>query len=177
MNTLSYPIGPFEMPGAVAAEDIQIYIQEIADLPANFKAAVAGLSNEQLDTPYRPEGWTVRQVVHHVPDSHMSGYKRFHWALTEDKPTIKDYNEKAWAALSYQRQMPPEVSLGILESLHMRWVYLFRSLTETDWQRTFVHPDPAYDGEYRLTDALAMYAWHGKHHLAHITSLKERMQW
>lgn len=175
MNTLSYPIGPFEMPDQVTTEDIQQYIQQITDLPAQLKAVVKDLDNEQLNMPYRPEGWTVRQVIHHVPDSHMNGYIRFQWTLTEDTPTIKAYNEGAWAALEYQNQVPPEVSLGILEMIHARWVYLLRSLNEEDWQKKFIHPED--NNNYTLKDALALYAWHGKHHLAHITTLKKRMGW
>lgn len=175
MNTLSYPIGPFEMPDQVTTEDIQQYIQQITDLPGQLKVTVKELDDEQLNMPYRPEGWTVRQVIHHVPDSQINGYIRFQWTLTENTPTIKAYNEQAWATLEYQNQVPPEVSLDILEMIHARWVYLLRSLSEEDWDRVFIHPED--NNKYTLKDALALYAWHGKHHLAHITTLKERMGW
>jgi len=175
MNQLSYPIGQFTIPDQITSEDIQQYIERIASLPTKMNAAVAGLTSEQLQTPYRPEGWTVLQVIHHVPDSHMNAYIRFQWGLTEDAPTIKVYNEKAWTALEYLNEVPPEVSLGILETVHQRLVYLLRSLDETSWNRTFFHPE--YNQKYSLKQALAMYAWHGDHHLAHITSLKERMNW
>ncbi len=175
MHHLSYPIGEFSLPDQVTTHDIQQYIDRIASLPEKMRTAVAGLTPEQLRTPYRPEGWTVLQVIHHVPDSHMNGYIRFQWTLTENTPTIKAYLEQAWANLEYQSQLPPEVSLGILDMVHQRWVYLLRSLEEAQWNRTFVHPEDQH--EYALKQALALYAWHGDHHLAHITSLKERMNW
>ncbi|OJJ23872.1 metal-dependent hydrolase [marine bacterium AO1-C] len=175
MNQLSFPIGQFTTPDQVTPEEIQQFIERIAALPAKMRATVANLTPEQLNTPYRPEGWTVLQVIHHVPDSHMNAYIRFQWGLTEDAPTIKVYNEKDWTALEYLNEVPPEVSLTILESVHQRLVYLLRSLDEASWNRTFFHPE--YNQEYSLKQALAMYAWHGDHHLAHITSLKERMNW
>jgi len=137
-----------------------------------LKAAVAGLSAEDLDTPYRPGGWTVRQLVHHVPESHMNSYIRYKWALTEDEPTIKPYFEDRWAELSDARTCPVEPSLALLESLHQRWVTLLRGLTEEDWKRTFRHPDL---GLVRLDQNAALYAWHGRHHVAHITNLRERI--
>lgn len=147
-------------------------MDEIAGTPARLKAAVAGLSAEQLDTPYRPGGWTVRQLVHHVPESHMNSYIRYKWALTEDEPTIKPYYEDRWAELSDARTSPIEPSLALLESLHQRWITLLRGLTEEDWKRTFRHPDL---GLIRLDQNAALYAWHGRHHVAHITSLRERL--
>jgi len=139
-----------------------------------LRAAVAGLRPEQLDTPYRPGGWTVRQVVHHVPDSHMNSYMRFKLALTEDEPTIKPYDEKLWAELADTPATPVEVSLTLLESMHDRWVRLLRSLQDAHFERQFRHPEL---GVVRLDRNLALYAWHGKHHVAHITSLRERMSW
>ena len=139
-----------------------------------MRAAVAGLTPEQLDTPYRPGGWTVRQVVHHVPDSHINSYVRFKLALTEEEPTIKPYDEARWAKLADTATTPVEVSLTLLDSLHSRWVPLLQSLTEADFARQFRHPEL---GMVRLDRNLALYAWHGKHHVAHITSLRERMGW
>ena len=149
-------------------------IEEIASTPANLRSAVQGLSESQLQTPYRPEGWTVRQVVHHVPDSHMNSYVRFKLALTEDDPTIKTYAEDRWAELPDSKSTPIEVSLTMLDSLHDRWVRLLRSFTPEQWQRTFRHPDL---GPMSLEKALALYAWHGRHHVAHITELRKRMSW
>ena len=171
---LQYPVGRFEFPREVSSEDRARFIQEIADTPANLRAAVAGLSAEQLDTPYRPGGWTVRQVVHHVPDSHMNSYVRFRLALTEDEPTIKPYDEARWAELPDSRTGRIETSLALLESLHERWVLLLRSLSDGDFRRQFRHPEL---GAVSLEKNLALYAWHGRHHVAHITSLRERMGW
>jgi len=171
---LQYPVGRFEFPREVSSEDRARFIQEIADTPANLRAAVAGLSAEQLDTPYRPGGWTVRQVVHHVPDSHMNSYVRFRLALTEDEPTIKPYDEARWAELPDSRKGRIETSLALLESLHERWVLLLRSLSDGDFRRQFRHPEL---GAVSLEKNLALYAWHGRHHVAHITSLRERMGW
>ena len=142
--------------------------------PAELRAAVHGLSPEQLDTPYRLEGWTVRQVVHHLPDSHMNSFIRFKLALTEEEPTIKPYDEDLWARLGDVRNTPVEVSLRLLESLHQRWVVLLRSLGDEDWPRKFRHPEL---GVMSLERNLALYAWHGRHHVAHITALRERMGW
>jgi hypothetical protein len=171
---LQYPIGPFAWPADVSADQRRQYIDEIAQAPANLRAAVADLTGEQLDTPYRPGGWTVRQVVHHVPDSHLNSYLRFKLALTEDEPTIKPYDQSRWAELADVRVAPVETSLVLLESLHHRWVSLLGSLSESDFARTFRHPEI---GIVRLDKNLALYAWHGRHHAAHITSLRERMGW
>lgn len=174
MENLSFPIGKFTYSGPASEEQKSVFIDEIAQTPARLKTAVAGLSNTQLDTPYRPAGWTVRQVVHHVPDSHLNAYVRFKLALTEDNPTIKPYAEDRWADLSDTQSTPIEVSLTLLESLHDRWVRLLRSLTPEQWKRTFRHPQL---GEMTLEKTVAMYAWHGKHHVAHITELQKRMSW
>jgi hypothetical protein len=171
---LQYPIGRFEFPREVSDQDRARFIQEIAQTPSNLRAAVAGLSESQLDTPYRPGGWTVRQVVHHVPDSHMNSYVRFRLALTEDEPTIKPYDQSRWAELADSRTARIETSLALLESLHERWVLLLRSLSPEDWRRQFRHPEL---GVVSLEKNLALYAWHGRHHVAHITSLRERMGW
>lgn len=135
---------------------------------------MAGLTSEQLDTPYRPDGWTVRQVVHHVPESHMNAYIRFKLALTEDEPTIKPYDEVAWAKLPDVESTPIEVSLTMLDALHDRWVRVLKEMRDADFARTFRHP---HLGLVRLEGNLALYAWHGKHHLAHITSLRDRKGW
>lgn len=174
MNDLRFPIGKFQYDGVPNAEQKQLLLGEIAQTPANLRAAVRGLSEAQLDTEYRPGGWTVRQVVHHVPDSHLNSYVRFKLALTEDDPTIKTYAEDRWAQLADSKATPIEVSLTLLDSLHDRWVRLLRSLSDEDWRRTFRHPDL---GPMTLEKTLALYAWHGKHHVAHVTELRKRMSW
>lgn len=174
MSDLSYPIGKFHFDGPPTEEQKQKSIDDIEGAPANLRAAVKELSPKQLDTPYRPGGWTVRQVVHHVPDSHMNAYIRFKLALTEDEPTIKPYEQQLWAELADTKETPIEVSLTLLESLHERWVFLLRSLRPGDWKRTFRHPEL---GLVPLEKNLALYAWHGKHHVAHITELRKRERW
>src|SRR5580700_6886701 len=171
---LRYPVGKFRFPKSVSVQDLNSFIDQMAATPARMRAAVAGLSDAQLDTPYRPGGWTVRQVVHHIPDSHINSYTRFRLALTEDEPVIKPYEEKRWADLSDARTLPVEVSLALLDSLHARWVPLLRSLSDADWKRSFRHPEL---GLVSLENNAALYAWHGRHHVAHITSLRERMGW
>ena len=176
MNDLSYPIGSFSLKEVtVAPEDRTGLITAIAELPAQFRSAVHGLNEAQFDTPYRPGGWTVRQVVHHVPDSHLNAYVRFKLALTEENPTIKTYEEARWAELPDTAGTQIGVSLVLLEALHRRWVILLKSMSDQQWSRTFFHPDQ--QASFRLDAILAMYAWHGKHHTAHITRLRERMGW
>ncbi|MGA1987415.1 MAG: YfiT family bacillithiol transferase [Candidatus Sulfotelmatobacter sp.] len=174
MTDLRYPISKFHFDGPLTEEQKQKSLDDIASAPANLRKAVKGLSEAQLDTPYRPDGWTVRQVVHHVPDSHMNAYIRFKLALTEDEPTIKPYAEDRWAKLADTKSTPTEVSLTMLESLHDRWVRLLRSLGPEDWKRTFRHPEM---GAMTLEKTLALYAWHGRHHVAHVTGLRERSGW
>ncbi|HEV2445582.1 MAG TPA: putative metal-dependent hydrolase [Candidatus Sulfopaludibacter sp.] len=171
---LSYPIGKFAWPASVSAEERRQAIAEIAAAPDRFRRAIEGLDDAQLDTAYRPGGWTVRQVVHHVSDSHMNSYCRFRLALTEDDPTIKPYAEDKWAELADARTAPVGSSLQLLESLHARWVALLSNLSEGEWQRTFRHPE---HGSMRLDVTLAMYAWHCRHHAAHILNLRQRMGW
>jgi len=171
---LSYPIGRFEYPESVTPEMRARWIGEIEAAPAQFRAAVQGLTERQLDTPYRPGGWTVRQVVHHLADSHLNAYVRFRLALTEDEPTIKPYDQSKWAELPDARTAPAEISLQLIDSLHQRWVLLLRSMSEADFARTFLHPER---GVMRLDTCLAMYAWHNRHHAAHIAGLRERMGW
>jgi hypothetical protein len=149
-------------------------IDEIAAAPAQLRAAVAGLDDAQLDTPYRQDGWTVRQVVHHVFDSHVNAYVRFRWALTEDAPLIKAYDEKEWARLPDAVSAPVAVSLDLLDALHKRWLILLRALTPEDFERKWISPD---FGELGVGVLLQIYAWHGQHHVAHITSLREREGW
>jgi uncharacterized damage-inducible protein DinB len=171
---LRYPVGPFEFAGTSSPEQRQTFIDEIAATPEKMRAAVAGLSDEQLDTPYRPGGWTVRQVVHHVPDSHLNSYCRFKLALTEDHPTIKAYDENLWANTADARTAPVDMSLDLLEALHRRWVLFLRSFDEQDFSRTFNHPEL---GTVSVEKNVALYALHGRHHVAHITSLRERNGW
>ena len=169
-----YPIGHFKLEGTPTGEQVKQAINEIAEAPAQLRAAVENLTPEQIETPYRPDGWTVRQVVHHVPDSHLNSYCRFKLALTEDEPTIKAYHEDRWAELGDVRAAPIEVSLALLESLHERWVLLLKSLAPTDFERTFRHPEI---GIVSLAQSACLYGWHGRHHVAHISSLRERMGW
>ncbi len=175
MEDLRYPIGKFAYAGSLTAGERTTCIARIAAAPAKLRAAVDGLSDVQLDTPYRPGGWTVRQVVHHVPDSHLNAYTRVRLTLTEQVPTIRPYEEARWAELPDARGAPVAVSLGLLEALHVRWVLLLRQLGGDDWAKTFIHPE--HRREWTLDELLAMYAWHGDHHVAHITSLRGRMKW
>jgi len=174
MSDPRYPIGKFHFEGAPSQDQRAKFVADIEQTPAAIRAAVKNLSPEQLDTPYRDGGWTVRQVVHHVPDSHMNAYVRYKLALTEDEPTIKPYAEDRWAELADTQSTPIEVSLALLESLHVRWVRLLRSLRDEDWKRNFRHPEL---GVVSLEKNLALYSWHGRHHCAHITELRRRMGW
>ena len=174
MEELRYPVGRFSPDRGISEEERRRMIQEIASLPGRLRDAVSGLSRPHLDTPYRPAGWTVRQVVHHVADSHVNAYVRFKLALTEDQPTIKPYDEAAWAELPDARTEPVEVSLTILDAVHHRWTRILGELNEEEWQRTFVHPDL---GELTLETNLQLYEWHGRHHLHHVTTLAEREGW
>ena len=173
MTDLRYPIGEFRLPGERSPSDRPLAIRDIAEAPGRLRAAAKGLSDRQLDTQYRPDGWTVRQVVHHLPDSHVNSYVRLKLALTEDVPTIRTYDEAAWAELP-DAAAPIEMSLALLERLHERWVYLWQRLAELDWSRRLRHPDL---GEMAVDELLAFYAWHGKHHVAHITGLRDREGW
>ncbi|HUQ49728.1 MAG TPA: bacillithiol transferase BstA [Terriglobales bacterium] len=171
MNTdPRFPIGKPELEETLTPAKRLQHIETIADL----RAAIKGLTDIQLDTPYREGGWSVRQVVHHLPDSHLNSYVRFKLALTEDQPTIKPYDEAAWASLPDSSNTPVEVSLQLLESLHTRWVQLMKSLTPADFARTFKHPER---GAMNLDKNLCLYAWHGPHHIAHIQALRDRMGW
>jgi hypothetical protein len=173
MDDLRFPIGKF-VPDTATTRDRQAsWIRQIAEAPALLRAAVNGLNGSQYDVPYRPDGWTVRQVVHHVPDSHLNAYCRFKFALTEDNPTIKAYDEAAWANVADTAGTPPEVSLALLDALHQRWVVLLESMTWADFERPLQHPER---GTITLDWMLQLYAWHGRHHVAHVTSLRARKQ-
>lgn len=171
---LSYPVGKYDWPKTIALEMRKPWIDEIAAAPAHLRRAVQGLNDAQLDTPYRPGGWTVRQVVHHVADSHMNSFLRFRLALTEQEPVIKPYDQDAWAALSDSRTAPVEISLRLIEGLHARWVALLSTFGDVEYSRTFRHPEI---GLMRLDSTLGLYAWHCRHHAAHITGLRDRMGW
>ena len=172
---LRYPVGKFDFETPVNAADYPKLIAAIAETPVALRSAVAGLSRDQLETRYRPGGWTVKQVVHHVPDSHLNAYTRFKLALTESEPTIKTYDEAAWAELPDSRKVPMEVSLDLLDALHLRWVSLLRSMDAADFDRGLRHPE--HGRVLTLKQMLGLYAWHGRHHVAHITSLRTREGW
>ncbi|SEN32830.1 DinB superfamily protein [Chitinophaga rupis] len=172
LEQLQYPIGRFEAPMLIKPEDLKIYINDIRYLPSLLEIAVQDLDAWQLNTPYRPGGWTVMQVVHHVADSHMNALTRFKLALTEDNPVIKPYDEAAWAKLGDMERTPINMSITLLHALHARWVNLMESMSPEDWERSFVHPE--HNTTFKLKTVAANYAWHGKHHFAHIEKLKER---
>jgi len=169
-----FPVGQFSAPHSVTPQLRNSAIEEIAATPAKLRAALHGLSDAQLETPYREGGWTLRQVTHHLADSHMNAYIRWRFALTETGPTIKPYNEADWAKLEDAEHAPVEVSLRLLEPLHERWVRLIRSMQPEGFARTFVHPD---HGARTLDWMLFLYAWHGRHHTAHIIELKKQKNW
>lgn len=169
-----YPIGRFDRNINITREMRSDFIKTIETLPSQLKKEVENLSPQQLDTPYRDGGWTIRQVVHHIPDSHVNSYVRFKLALTEDNPQIKTYEESLWAELPDTFNSPIEISLQLLDSVHKRWAILLRSLTDEQFEKTFQHPEW---GNITLSKTLALYAWHSKHHLAHITELKKKMGW
>jgi DinB superfamily len=171
---LRYPVGPCEYPSVVSPEARKRHVDDLAALPLRLRDAVNRLDDGQLDTPYRPEGWTVRQVVHHLADSHMNAYVRFRLGLTEQQPTIKPYDEKLWAELPDSRRAPIEMSLSLLDGLHHRWVLLLSAMSDSDYARTIHHPE---SGVLRLDTYLCTYGWHCRHHVAHITSLRDRSGW
>jgi hypothetical protein len=174
MSDLAYPISRFQRPDSLTDAQRRAAIDSIAGTPERFRAAVTGLDQRQLDTPYRPGGWTVRQVIHHVPDSHMNAMTRFKLALTEEHPSVKSYDEAAWANLEDARSTPVETSLTLLDVLHDRWVRVLRAMRPTDFARTLHHPE---SGTLSLDQMLALYDWHGRHHTAHVTNLRTRNGW
>src|SRR5215467_16214147 len=174
MEDMRFPVGKFHYDGPPTPEQQRSFLEAIAQTPAQLRAAIKGLSDAQLDTPYRPEGWTVRQVVHHVPDSHLNAYTRFKLALTEDTPTIKPYDEAKWARLEDSRSTPIATSLALLDAVHDRWIRVLRAMSPSDFARTLNHPE---NGTMNLDQLLALYEWHGKHHVAHVTNLRSRNGW
>jgi DinB family protein len=174
MEDLRYPVGRFQRPQSLEPKQRRAAIDTIAEAPTKLRTAVSGLTDAQLDTPYRPEGWTVRQVVHHVPDSHLNAYTRFKLALTEDTPTIKPYNEAAWATLEDSKSTPVATSLALLDAVHDRWVRILRAMSASDFSRTLNHPE---NGVMNLDQMLALYEWHSRHHVAHVTTLRDRSGW
>jgi uncharacterized damage-inducible protein DinB len=172
---LRYPVGKFDWSAPIDPADYPRLIAEIAACAGALRSAVAGLSRDQLETHYRPGGWTVKQLVHHVPDSHLNAYTRFKLALTEDEPTIKTYDEAKWAELADSQKVPIDVSLDLLDSLHQRWVALLRSMDPSDFNRGLRHPE--HERIVTLEQLLGLYAWHSRHHVAHITALRQREGW
>ena len=174
MEDLRYPVGRFQRPQSLEPKQRRAAIDTIAEAPTKLRAAVAGLTDGQLDTPYRPEGWTVRQVIHHVPDSHLNAYTRFKLALTEDTPTIKPYDEAAWAKLEDSKSTPVATSLALLDAVHDRWIRILRAMSPSDFSRTLNHPE---NGVMNLDQMLALYEWHSRHHVAHVTNRRQRSGW
>lgn len=175
LEPLKYPIGKYENPSSITESQLSEWIQILENLPAKLKALVTGLTEEQLETPYRPGGWTVRQTIHHIADSHHNSYIRFKWALTEDKPVIKAYDERAWAALFDTKSAPIALSLNHLGAVHAKLVYLLKGLSNGDLKRKFVHPEGLV--ETSLDENIGRYAWHSEHHYAHIENLLKRQGW
>ena len=175
IEQLKYPIGKFDIPQHITSEEIKKWITDISELPEKLNKAVRSLSKEQLDTPYRPEGWTLKQLVHHIADSHMSALLRFKWSLTEDEPTIKAYDEKAFADLYDSKFTPVEISLNFISALHAKWLILLENMSATDFERSFVHPQTG--SRFKLKEILGHYSWHGKHHYAHLENLLKRKGW
>ncbi|MGI8466892.1 MAG: YfiT family bacillithiol transferase [Pyrinomonadaceae bacterium] len=171
---LRFPIGKFEKPQTITAETRDKFIKTIEALPPNLKDAIEGLSDEQLDAPYRPEGWSVRQLVHHIADSHLNSFCRFKLGLSEDMPTIKPYDEAVWAEMADSKNAPVELSMSIIDGLHARWTRLLKSMTNDDFAKQINHPE---HGAMTLGELLALYDWHSRHHTAHITKLRERNDW
>lgn len=175
LEKLKYPIGKFITPKTYSSDYILAKIEEIESLPERLKKETGDLNNDQLNTPYRPGGWTVRQVIHHCAESHMNCFIRIKWTLTENNPVIKPYDENLWSALPDNLHMPIESSLTLLEGLHARLAFLMKSLSKTELEKSFIHPEN--NSEYKIKEIIGLYAWHGNHHLAHITSLKKYKNW
>lgn len=175
LEKLKYPLGKFQAPKEYSPEYIADKIEEIESFPEKLKKETIHLTDEQLDTPYRPGGWTVRQVIHHCAESHMNCYIRLKWALTENNPVIKAYDEVLWSELHDNLNMPIQPTLTLLEGLHYRLGYIMKNLSEADLEKSFIHPEN--NSEYRIKQIIGSYAWHGNHHLAHITTLKKYKNW
>ncbi|MBT8296093.1 MAG: putative metal-dependent hydrolase [Gramella sp.] len=175
LEELKYPIGKAEIPEKITSDNIQRWISDISELPKKLEDAVRKLSQEQLATPYRPEGWTLKQLIHHIADSHMNALLRFKWALTEEEPTIKAYNEKAFAELYDSKLAPVEISLQFISAIHGKWVILLENMSTLDYEKTFVHPDNGH--RYTLKESLGHYSWHSRHHFAHLQNLIARKGW
>ncbi|MBP1223480.1 YfiT family bacillithiol transferase [Flavobacterium sp. 1355] len=175
LEKLKYPIGKFEVPSTYTSEYISTKIEEIRIFPERIKKETLHLSDEQLDTRYRPGGWSLRQLIHHCAESHMNGFIRTKWSLTENIPIIKAYDEVIWAELPDNLKMPIAPTLNLLEGLHYRWTFIMQNLSETDLQKSFIHPEN--NTEYSIKQVIGTYAWHGNHHLAHITNLKKYKNW
>lgn len=175
LEILRYPVGKYKVLENPNQEDLEHFIDTIEAAPAKLRATLDGLSASQLDTPYRPDGWTLRQVTHHVCDSHLNSFIRFKWTLTEDNPTIKTYHEALWAEQPEEKSGPIDLSLDLLDTLHRRWVVVLRNISAQEWNRTFVHPET--NRTLNLKWLVGLYAWHGAHHTGHIQSLKDRMGW
>jgi uncharacterized damage-inducible protein DinB len=174
IEEIRYPVGEFGLDPEVTPEKRKVWIEQMEEAPAKLRTALLGLSEEQLDTRYRKDGWTLRQVVHHLADAQLNGFTRFKLALTEDSPAIKTYEEDLWSETADGREAPVNLSVDLLAALHARWVILLKSLTEKEFARTFRHPQR---GELRIDDAIQLYAWHCVHHTAHISKLRERKGW
>ena len=174
MEDLRYPIGPFQPKSPLTESERKQLIRQIAETPSLLRKAIANLDDAKLDTPYRPGGWTGRQVVHHLPDSHLNSYVRFKLALTEHEPTIRPYEQQQWAEMPEAKNAPVDISLDLLETLHRRWVIVLEHLSPADFARTLLHPE---SGTMNLDRLLQLYAWHGRHHVAHITQLRKRNGW
>jgi hypothetical protein len=174
MDDIRYPVGPCVWPAEVSAEDRQQHIRDIAEMPAKLREAVAGLAPRHLDIPYREGGWSIRQIVHHIPDSHLNSYVRFKLALTEDQPAIKPYDEARWAELPEARTAPIEISLDLTEALHRRWVLMLEDMQPADFERSLRHPEI---GVLALKTMLGGYGWHSRHHVAQILARRRRMGW
>lgn len=175
LEQLKFPIGKFEKPTTITKDDLLNWISEISTFPSRLKNEVNHLTNEQLNTQYRPEGWTIRQVVHHCADSHMNSLIRLKLTLTEEKPTVKPYYEERWAELADSKNMPIEPSLKVIEGIHERWTVLLNNLSESDYSKIFIHPE--HGKAFRIDENMGIYAWHCNHHLAHITETKKRNNW
>lgn len=175
IEQLKYPIGNFKAPDTYSMDNHKTRIESIRNLPHALEAALKPLSKEQVDTPYRPEGWTVRQLIHHIADSHINAFTRFKLGLTEDNPTIRPYDQGAWCSMKDANDLDPSVSMKIIEGLHERWSYVLDNMTASDFERNIFHPE--MNKSLHLGTMLALYSWHSNHHLAHVNKLKERMAW